>query len=107
MNSTSETTYINHDSLLSKLTMELTKVNILGNLMSDYGLPGENLARQIFSYMALSSLKQGRLVCIQGSKIVDEHFETKKTIFRIFEQENVVKCLRGLFSGTRNLERFF
>ena len=47
--------------------------------MSDYGLPGENLARQIFSYMALSSLKQGRLVCIQGSKIVDEHFETKKT----------------------------
>ena len=76
------TSYINLDSILSKLTMELTKVNILGNLMSDYGLPGENIARQIFSYMALSSLKQGRSVCKSWNNFITKDQKLWMNILR-------------------------
>jgi len=40
------------------------KVDIVGELLSHYGeITGENLTRQIFSYLDFSSFQQGRLVC--------------------------------------------
>ena len=38
-------------------------VDIIGSLLCNYGLTGENLAREIFSYMDVSSIEGGRLVC--------------------------------------------
>jgi len=37
--------------------------DIIGSLLCNYGLTGENLARKIFSYMDVSSIERGRLVC--------------------------------------------
>ena len=37
--------------------------DIIGSLLCSYGLTGENLARDIFSYMDVSSIEEGRFVC--------------------------------------------
>lgn len=37
--------------------------DIIGTLLCNYGLTGESLARQIFSYMDFSSIERGRFVC--------------------------------------------
>ena len=37
--------------------------DIIGNLFCDYGMTGANLVRDIFSYMDVSSLQGGHLVC--------------------------------------------
>ena len=37
--------------------------DIVGNLLCNYGMTGENLVRDIFSYMDVSSLQGGHLVC--------------------------------------------
>ena len=50
--------------------------------MSDYGLPGENIARQIFSYMALSSLKQGRSVCKSWNNFITKDQKLWMNILR-------------------------
>ena len=37
--------------------------DIIGSLLCSYGMTGENLARDIFSYMDVSSIEEVRLVC--------------------------------------------
>jgi len=37
--------------------------DIIGSLLCNYGLTGENLAREIFSYMDFSSIEGGHFVC--------------------------------------------
>ena len=37
--------------------------DIIGTLMCNYGMTGENLVRKMFSYMDVSSLQQGHLTC--------------------------------------------
>ena len=37
--------------------------DLVGNLLGNYGLTGENLAHQIFSYLDFSSIQDSRLVC--------------------------------------------
>ena len=37
--------------------------DMIENLLINYGMTGENLAHQIFSYLDFSSLQGGRLVC--------------------------------------------
>ena len=37
--------------------------NMIGDLISNYGMTGENVAHQIFSQLDFSSLQQGQLVC--------------------------------------------
>ena len=37
--------------------------DIIGDLISKYGMTGENVAHQIFSQLDFSSLQQGQLVC--------------------------------------------
>ena len=37
--------------------------DILGTLVCNYGMTGENLVREIFSYLDVSSLQKGHLVC--------------------------------------------
>ena len=38
-------------------------VNIIKNLLSNYGMTGENLVREIFSNLDFSSIQGSRLVC--------------------------------------------
>ena len=37
--------------------------DIIGTLVCNYGMTGENLVRKIFSYMDVSSIQEGHLVC--------------------------------------------
>ena len=47
-----------------KLELEETRnFDIIGTLICNYGMTGENLVRQIFSYMDFSSIQGGHLVC--------------------------------------------
>ena len=42
---------------------ESNQFNFIGDLISNYGMTGENVANQIFSQLDFSSLQQGQLVC--------------------------------------------
>ena len=42
---------------------ETNQFNMIGDLISNYGMTGENVAHQIFSQLDFSSLQQGQLVC--------------------------------------------
>ena len=42
---------------------ESNQFNMIGDLISNYGMTGENVAHQIFSQLDFSSLQQGQLVC--------------------------------------------
>ena len=44
-------------------TQESSQFNMIGDLISNYGMTGENVAHQIFSQFDFSSLQQGQLVC--------------------------------------------
>jgi len=43
--------------------LESNQFNFIGDLISNYGMTGENVAHQIFSQLDFSSLQQGQLVC--------------------------------------------
>ena len=42
---------------------ESRNFDIIGNLICNYGLTGKNLVHDIFSYMDVSSIQGGHLVC--------------------------------------------
>ena len=44
-------------------TQESNQFNMIGDLISNYGMTGENVAHQIFSQLDFSSLQEGQLVC--------------------------------------------
>ena len=55
-----------------KRTEEPTEIDIIGGLISNYSLTGENLARQILSYMDFRSIKKIRFVCKSWNKFLSE-----------------------------------
>ena len=46
--------------------------DIVGNFLYDYGLTGENLAHEIFSYLDFSSIQDTRLVCKSWNRFLSK-----------------------------------
>ena len=59
-----------------KRTEEPTEIDIIGGLISNYSLTGENLARQILSSMDFRSIKKIRFVCKSWNKFLSEDRKT-------------------------------
>ena len=65
-----------------KRTEEPTEIDIIGGLISNYSLTGENLARQILSYMDFRSIKNIRFVCKSWNKFLSEDLKLMLKIVR-------------------------
>ena len=69
------------DSISKKRTREMMpkskprKFDIIGELLSNYGeMTGENISREILSYLDFSTLQQGRLVSKSWNVYCGKHF---------------------------------
>ena len=73
-----------------KRTEEPTEIDIIGGLISNYSLTGENLARQILSYMDFRSIKKIRFVCKSWNKFLSED---RKLMLKIVRKAELLICV--------------